>query len=77
MSSIYNKLANYCNSNEENILITSGIDSAIKTIWDLAAEKGDKIGVLSPTYAMYYVYNKIFQTELIEVGYDSRSRQLK
>ena len=76
LSSIYTKLAKYCNTDEENILITSGIDGAIKTIWDLAANKGDKIGILSPTYAMYYVYNKIFQTKLVEVGYDSKNRKL-
>ena len=76
LSSIYTKLAKYCNTDEENILITSGIDGTIKTIWDLAANKGDKIGILSPTYAMYYVYNKIFQTKLVEVGYDSKNRKL-
>ena len=76
LSALYKKIAKFCNTDEKNILVTSGIDGAIKTIWNLATKKGDKVGVLSPSYAMYYVYNKIFQTELIEVGYDPKNRKL-
>ena len=76
LSSLYSKISKFCNIDEKNILVTSGIDGAIKTIWDLGANKGDKVGILSPTYAMYYVYNKIFQTELIEVGYNPDNRKL-
>mgnify|MGYP001173667138 CR=1 FL=1 len=76
LSNIYTKLSNYLGVNEEEILITSGIDGGIKTLFEIVTEPGDTIGVLAPTYAMYSVYSKIFQTQLTEVSYDPETLKL-
>ena len=39
-------------------------DGAMKTLWEVICQPGDRIGVPGPTYAMYYVYSKIFNTNL-------------
>ena len=50
-------------------MVTSGIDGALKTIYDVMTEPGDLVGVATPTYAMYYVYAKIFQVNLECIEY--------
>lgn len=69
-SQIYNKLAKFLDVPSDRLLLTNGIDGAIKVIFDICINAGDRIGVLSPTYAMYQVYSKIYQVEMQEIGYD-------
>ncbi len=77
LTPLYRKISNFCSLKEENILVTSGIDGALKTIWEVSTRKSDKVGVLGPTYAMYSVYSKIFQTSLTEITYDPETLRLK
>ena len=77
LTPLYKKISNFCSLKEENILVTSGIDGALKTIWEVSTKKSDKVGVLGPTYAMYSVYSKIFQTSLTEITYDPETLRLK
>ena len=51
-SQIYNKLAKFLDVPSDRLLLTNGIDGAIKVIFDICLNAGDRIGVLSPTYAM-------------------------
>ncbi len=73
-SKIYHLISKLHKVKEENILLSSGIDGAIKTILEIMTSPGDLIGVLSPTYAMYKVYSELFQLELKEIEY---SKSLK
>ena len=66
---IYYTLSNFLKFKKENILITSGIDGAIKSIFEIFSNHGDTIAVLSPTYAMYKIYSELFKTKIISVGY--------
>lgn len=68
-SNIYKLLSNYLKQKDENLLISSGIDGSIKSIFEIFTDRNDKIAILSPTYAMYEVYSKIFKTNLIKIGY--------
>lgn len=68
-SEIYKILSKYLKINIKNFLITSGIDGSIKSIFEIFTKKNDHIAVLSPTYAMYEIYAKIFNTKLLKVGY--------
>tara|TARA_B100001057_G_scaffold234218_1_gene234531 strand:- start:13570 stop:14637 length:1068 start_codon:yes stop_codon:yes gene_type:complete len=68
-SSIYRKISKFDKVNEENILITSGIDGGIKSIFECAINPGDTVGVVYPTYAMYQVYSKIFNVKLFKIDY--------
>ncbi|MBS0185063.1 MAG: histidinol-phosphate aminotransferase family protein [Proteobacteria bacterium] len=71
LSGLYKKLATHLNVEEEQILVSSGIDGVIKTLFEILVEPGEKIGVFAPTYAMYDVYAKLFQAKLIHIGYKS------
>lgn len=68
-SKIYNSLSKFLKFKKENILITSGIDGSIKSIFEIFTDHGDTIAVLSPTYAMYSIYSKLFKTKIINIGY--------
>ena len=69
-SQMYDKLAVFLDVPSDRLLLSSGIDGAIKVIFDILLIAGDRIGVLSPTYAMYQVYSNIYQVEMQEIGYD-------
>tara|TARA_B100000963_G_C22624243_1_gene671521 strand:+ start:482 stop:1561 length:1080 start_codon:yes stop_codon:yes gene_type:complete len=68
-SNLYKKLSNFLNIQESNFILTSGIDGAIKTLFEILTKPGDIIGVPTPTYAMYYVYSKLFQVRLHNIEY--------
>ena len=68
-SQLYEKLAKFNGVEESQILLTAGIDGGLKTIYEIMTEPGDLVGVVSPTYAMYMVYPKIFQLQLEEILY--------
>ena len=75
-SLIYNKLSKFLKIKSEKLLLTSGIDGSIKTILEVLTRPRDKIGVLSPTYAMYKVYCHLFQIKLKEIKYDNLTFKL-
>jgi histidinol-phosphate aminotransferase len=66
---LYQKLARFHNVDESEILLTSGIDGGLKTLYEIMTEPGDLVGVVAPTYAMYQVYPKLFQLQLEEILY--------
>ena len=68
-SKIYKTLSKFLNQKEENIIITSGIDGSIKSIFEIFTNPGDKVSFLSPTYAMYEVYSNLFKVKVIRIGY--------
>lgn len=68
-SETYKVLSKYIKVPEKNIQISSGIDGSIKSIFEIFTDQNEKIAVLSPTYAMYEVYCKVFNTKLIRIGY--------
>ncbi len=68
-SEIYKMLSKYLKQKQENLVITSGIDGSIKSIFEIFIDKGEQVGVLSPTYVMYEVYGNIFKTKIIKIGY--------
>lgn len=71
VSSLYKKLARHLDVKEEQILLSSGIDGVIKTLFEILIEPGNVVGVPHPTYAMYDVYSRLFQAQLVPVGYKS------
>lgn len=66
---LYEKIARWVGCSRENIYITAGSDAAIKATFEVFVEPGDKVALLSPTYAMFYVYTRMFQGQLIEISY--------
>ena len=75
-TNLYNKLSKYINVPESRIMLTSGMDGGIKTLYEIMTEPGDIVGVAGPTYAMYYVYSNLFQTNLTEIQYSPETLKL-
>ncbi len=71
LTSLYQKLADFHGVDTNNLLLTSGIDGGLKTIFEVVSEPGDLVGVVTPTYAMYAVYARIFESNLTEISYTS------
>ena len=67
---IYDKYSKYLKINKNELLITNGAEEAIRYIFNLLLTKNDKIMFPSPTYGMYHVYNKIYQTEALILEYN-------
>jgi len=66
---LYKKLARHVGCKLENLYLSSGSDGAIKSVFEAFVEIDDKVLLLGPTYAMFYVYVKMFQAESVEVKY--------
>jgi histidinol-phosphate aminotransferase len=66
---LYQKLAKFHGVDESELLLTSGIDGGLKTLYEVMTEPGDLVGVVGPTYAMYQVYPKLFQLQNEEILY--------
>ena len=64
----YAKLARFLGVSVEKVLVTSGIEEAIRTILTLSCEPGDTF-VSTPGYAMYEVYGQILGLKLAQITY--------
>lgn len=60
LGKVYRKLASYLGINTENLLITSGSDLAIKSVFESCISKNDEIILHLPSYGMYRVYANMF-----------------
>lgn len=68
-TNIYRALSKFLKINKENILISAGSDGSLKSIFEIFLSPNDKVAVLSPTYAMYEVYSKVFKIKLFKINY--------
>jgi len=66
---LYSRLAKFHNVKESELMLTAGIDGGLKALFEIMTAPGDLVGVVTPTYAMYQVYSRLFQVELCEIGY--------
>lgn len=64
------KYASFLGVNVNNILLTSGVDGAIRHMFETLKE-GDKILLLEPTYAMYRVYINLYNINVNTILPDS------
>lgn len=67
---IYKKLALLDELEPHNYILTQGSDGAIRNVFDVFINPGDKVLHTNPTFAMYDVYCKMFGAEQIKVSYN-------
>ena len=67
---LYKILAKFHKLQTNQFVLTSGIDGAIKTCFELFVSKGDRVVVLQPTFAMVDIYCKISKAKKIGIQYD-------
>ena len=70
LDTLYAKVAKFCNTFPENILLTAGSDGAIRTCFDSCIHPGDKVIITRPTFAMYDVYSKIYGANVKWLEYE-------
>jgi histidinol-phosphate aminotransferase len=66
---LYKKLAKYLQISEERLLLTAGSDGAIRMVFEAFISPGDKVLHTSPTFAMYFVYSKMFGAQELTWDY--------
>ncbi len=62
-------LARWMRCRPENLLLTAGSDGAIKLVFEAYLEPGDEFVTLSPSFAMFTVYGKLFGGRAVEVPF--------
>jgi len=63
----YEAFVKWLEISRENLLLTSGSDLAIKTIFETFIGQGDEVINFDPNYAMFSVYTKMFgATEIVK-----------
>ena len=62
---IYFKLSKWLKVKPENIFISDGADGGLLRIFNVFADKGDKILALEPSFAMYPVYCQMFKAKYL------------
>ena len=68
---VYRKVAKYLGISEKQLLLTSGSDLAIKSVFEACVGRGDNVILHSPSYAMYGVYSTMFGAEARKVSLDN------
>ena len=68
------KLARFFGVGAENLIVTNGVDDALRLIADGFAEEGDPALIIEPTYAMYRFYSELMGARVIALRYDDRLR---
>ena len=72
VSPLYSKLAECLNIPREQIYLSAGSDAGIKAVYEVYVDSEDEVIVIHPTYAMYYVYSKMFNAQLIKIDFDEK-----
>ena len=67
---LYKKLSKFLKIKKENILLTSGSDSAIKFIFETYTKKNDKVAYFWPTYGMIDFYTSLYGCKSKKINYD-------
>jgi histidinol-phosphate aminotransferase len=67
---LYEKIARSTGLTRENILIFSGSDTGVKSLFEVYVEPGDEVVMLKPSYGMYFVYSDMFGAKKIAIEYD-------
>lgn len=70
-------LARYFGVRQDEMLMTNGIDDAIKLICDTFVDPGDRLVVPAPTFAMYRFFHDVAGGKTVDVCYDEGERSLR
>ena len=66
---VYAKLSGSTGLTEQELLLTTGADGVIRTVFEAYVNPGDAVVITSPTFAMYPIYCKIFGAQPCVIEY--------
>ncbi|MFC1810745.1 histidinol-phosphate transaminase [Patescibacteria group bacterium] len=64
------KIADYSKVREEQVMITNGSDQGIDLIFRVFTDKGDKVIIPTPSFAMFYQASEIAENNIVKPSYD-------
>lgn len=67
----YSQLSSHVGLPEDHLLLTAGSDAAVKAIYHAYIRPGDGVVMLDPSYAMYQVYARMFQANIIAIPFNT------
>ena len=70
LTSLYETISNFEELDSSQIMISSGLDGCIKTIFETYTKPGMFISLPGPTYGMYYVYSDCYDTKIKNINFD-------
>jgi histidinol-phosphate aminotransferase len=68
------RLARFFRVRPAELLLANGADEALRLVFDVFIERGDRVLLVEPTFTMYRVYADLFGARLAELRYDARMR---
>lgn len=71
LEGVYEKIAQWLSLSVDQIMLHSGSEQAIKSVFETFINPGDLILLHAPSFAMYKVYSNMFQAEVIQQQFDS------
>lgn len=77
LESTYNKLSRFYNVDVENMLLLNGAEDGILKCFHVFIKEGSNVGILDPTYAMYYIFSKSFKCNLHKISYSVNKHNIK
>jgi len=72
--SLHEELAKQQNVAPDQLLLTPGIDGALRSFFQAYVKPEDKVACLNPSYAMYEVYAQMFGAEIVPVEFDDQMK---
>ena len=72
-SELYSKLSKWLKISKKSIILTHGSDGGIRATFDLFVESGDIVLHMSPTFAMYPIYCKIYGANQKTINYSRKN----
>lgn len=67
---LFKKIAAYSGVKDNQVMVTNGSDQGIELIFNVFTEKGNKIVIPSPSFAMFYQCAKVNENQLITPAYE-------
>ena len=71
LGTLYSKIEAVLGFPTDQTLVCAGSDEAIRSVFQVFVSPGDEVIIPHPTYAMYYIYPKIFGARLKQVEYST------
>jgi len=68
---LYQKLAEWLGVARDQLLLSSGADGALRSVFETYVEPGEEVVAAAPSYAMYPVYCALTDAKLKEIPFDA------
>lgn len=68
------RLARFFGVRPDELIVTSGIDDALRMIADAFAEAGERVLLVEPTFPMYRFYAQLLGAKVVTLLYDEKFR---